>query len=142
MEISFEELQQNYSRKSDEELINIATRSAGGLRPAVLKIIEQELQKRNLSSDILKGAQAQQRQLTLEELETYSSYLRDLPCPVCGDQTKKLNGTIAYTVKSFLVITNYKATPVIACSDCLDQRNTYAMISTAVLGWWGFPWGF
>jgi hypothetical protein len=141
MEISFEDLQAKYADMSDDELERIATQDARGLRPEVFGIIEDELKKRKLSPDILKGALAQNRQYTIEELEGYSDLLRNLPCPVCGGAGELLNGTIAYTVKSFIIFTSHVQLPVIACPSCLDKANNNAIISTSLLGWWGIPWG-
>lgn len=141
MEISFGDLQAKYADMSDYELERIATRDARGLRPEVFGIIEAELKRRKLSPDILKGALAQNRQYTIEEIENYSDLLRNLPCPVCGNADDQLNGTIAYTVKSFIIFTSYHKAPAIACPSCLDKKNNSAMVSTILLGWWGIPWG-
>jgi hypothetical protein len=48
---------------------------------------------------------------------------------------KKLNGTIAYTVKSFCYII-WKRT-VIACPECLDNENNNSITTMLLLGWWG-----
>ena len=42
---------------------------------------------------------------------------------------------------SFIFITQYRKELKIACPDCLDKANSDALIKTAVLGWWGIPWG-
>jgi hypothetical protein len=80
-------------------------------------------------------------QYTIEDIHNYSDLIRQLPCPVCKRTTQPLNGTILYTVKSILVLTYSRRKPIIACPDCLNKKNNIAMISTALLGWWGFPWG-
>ena len=84
----------NYSKKTDSELIYIATQKASGLRPGVIEIIEDELKKRNLNLNILDGVKAQNKEYSIEEINELSKKLRDLPCPLCGDKTSKLNGTI------------------------------------------------
>ncbi len=141
MEISFDELKDKYAKMGDEELERIATQDAYGLRPEVFEIIESELKKRNLSLDILKGALAQNKEYTLEEIETCSELLRTLPCPICGNTNDKLNGTIAHTVKSFIIFTSSEIQPIIACPTCLDRKSNSVIISTILLGWWGIPWG-
>jgi hypothetical protein len=80
-------------------------------------------------------------QYTIEDIHTYADLIRQLPCPVCHRTTQPLNGTIVYTVKSFLVLTYSRRKPLIACPDCLTKANNLAILSTSVLGWWGFPWG-
>jgi hypothetical protein len=132
---------ENYARMSDAELERIATTDTHGLRPEVYEIIENEIKKRNLNPNLISGAKAQNKEYTIEELESYSKLLRDLPCPICGNQTEKLNGTVSYTVKSFLLFTSYGAEPTVACGSCLDKKNNDAILSTVLLGWWGIPWG-
>ena len=61
-----------YSKKTDSEIIYIATENARGLRLGVLEIIENEIIKRNLNPNILDGAKAQNRQFTLDEITEIS----------------------------------------------------------------------
>ena len=131
----------NYSKKTDSELIHIATEKAQGLRPGVLEIIENEIKKRNLNPNILEGAKAQNREYSLEEIKELSQKLRTLPCPLCGSKTAKLNGTVMHTAKSFILFSTFRKEPIIGCPDCLDKKNQDSITSTALLGWWGIPWG-
>jgi hypothetical protein len=139
--MDIKDIERHYEKMSDREIIRIATTDAYGLRPEVFGIIENEIKKRNLNPDILKGAMAQNKEYSRDEVESYSELLRELPCPLCGNTHDKLNGTISYTVKSFIFFTTYEKKPIIACPDCLDKKNNDAVLSTALLGWWGFPWG-
>lgn len=131
----------NYSRKTDSELIHIATENAQGLRPGVMEIIENELKKRNLNLNILEGVKAQNREYSLEEIKDLSQVLRTLPCPICEDETVKLNATVIHTAKSFVFFSTFRKEHIIGCPDCLDKKNKESIISTALLGWWGLPWG-
>lgn len=133
------DIEKNYTRMSDRELIHIATTRGEGLKPGVIEIIEKEITKRNLNPDLLAGVIAQNKTYTSEEIEQYAQLLSNLPCPVCDSSQQKLNGTVAYTVKSFLIFTTSERKPTIAFPDCLDQANDKAAWSTALLGWWGFP---
>lgn len=139
--MDIKDIEENYERMSDDEIIRVATTNAHGLRPEVFGIIENEINKRNLNPDILKGAIAQNKEYTVEEIEAYSKLLRDLPCPICEKYEEKLNGTVAHKVKSFIFFTSSQTELTIACPDCLDKKNNDAMLSTALLGWWGIPWG-
>ena len=141
MELDIDNIAEYYTQMSDQELVRVSIQDARGLRPEVFEIIEKEIKKRNLNPDLLKGAIAQNKEYTIEELERYADKLRTLPCPNCGQTEQKLNGTIAHSVMSFLIFTTYKAVPFIACPTCLDKKNNSAMISTVLLGWWGIPWG-
>lgn len=135
------DIAENYSKKTDSELIHIATKKAQGLRPGVVEIIENEIKKRNLNPNILEGAKAQNREYSLAEIKELSQKLRTLPCPLCGSKTSKLNGTVMHTAKSFIFFSTFRKEPIIGCPDCLDKKNQDSIISTALLGWWGIPWG-
>ncbi len=140
--MDLENIKRYYERISDDEIIRIMTTDAHGLRPEVFEIVESEIKKRNLDPNILKGAQAQNKQYSIAEIETYSELLRDFPCPICGGTNKKLNGTVVHTIRSFLFFSTCEIKSIIACPDCLDKENNDAISSTALLGWWGFPSGF
>ncbi|MGL2963674.1 hypothetical protein ACSVH2_07630 [Flavobacterium sp. RSB2_4_14] len=135
------DIAEHYSKKTDSEIIHTATENAAGLRPGVMEIIEKEIKKRNLNPNILEGVKAQNKEYSLEEINELSLILRNLPCPLCGSRTTKLNGTIMHTVKSFILFSYHRKEPIIACPDCLDKKNQQSIISTALLGWWGIPDG-
>jgi hypothetical protein len=135
------DIAKHYEKMEDSDVIRIATQEAGGLRPEVLGILEKEIARRNLNPEIMKGVIAQTKKYTNAELEIYAEKLRKIPCPVCNQSHKKLNGTIAYTVKSFLLFTSFGEKPIIACPECLDRENNNSITSTLLLGWWGLPWG-
>ncbi|MFC4818440.1 hypothetical protein [Flavobacterium sp. GCM10023249] len=130
-----------YSKKTDAQLIQFATENATGLRPGVLEIIENEIKKRNLDLSIIEGAKAQNKEYSFEELTELAEIIRSLPCPLCGDKTEKLNGTIMYTVKSFVFFSFLKQEPIIGCPYCLDKKNQESILLSGLLGWWGVPWG-
>lgn len=134
-------VEERYSKMTDEELVRVSTSNAKGLRPEVFEIIKNEIKKRNLSPGILNGAKAQNKDYTLEELSAYSNLLRDLACPFCKSNSDKLNGTKTHKVKSFIIFTSADIETIVACPNCLSKKNNNAIISTALLGWWGIPWG-
>ena len=67
--------------------------------------------------------------------------LRDQPCPECGQAGVPLNGGVVASAMSFVVFTTHRSDTVIACPDCLGKEARRAAGKTAVLGWWGLPWG-
>jgi hypothetical protein len=141
MEPNLEELRKNYERFDDNKLIRIATEEATGLRPEAVGLLKQIIKERGLSEDITKGIDAQFQEINNEGLAEYTELLRVQPCPVCKSTNNKLNATIAASVISFVIMTNYEKELKIACPDCLDKANNTAMIKSVLLGWWGFPWG-
>ena len=95
-------VRETYQKMSDAELERVATQDAAGLTPEAQEIVKEEIQRRNLSTTIIKGVQAQNRQYTIAEIDAYCEMIRGLGCPSCASD---------------------------------------AIVKTAVLGWWGIPWG-
>ncbi len=141
MEPSVQDLKQTYQRYDDEKLMRIATQDADGLRPEAVLALQEVIKERGLSEDIIKGLEVQRQEIDEEALLGYVNMLRELPCPICGATGPKLNGTIAGTVVSFIIMTNYEKRLKIACPTCLDKANNAAIAKSSALGWWGFPWG-
>jgi hypothetical protein len=141
MEPSVEELRKNYERYDDGKLIRIATEEAASLRPEALVLIKQVIKERGLSENILNAVEAQTKPLDANGLLVYTNLLRNQPCPICNSINQPLNATISATVMSFVIITNYSKELKIACPTCLDKQNNNAMLKSAMLGWWGLPWG-
>ncbi len=75
------------------------------------------------------------------DIQELVGIIRQLPCPVCRQTTQPLNGNLMYTVYSFLILTTYHRHVLVACPTCLNKAHNRAIIKTALLGWWGFPWG-
>lgn len=83
-----------------------------------------------------------QAQFSNEDITNYVDIIRSLPCPVCGNTTQKLNGTIVYKAKSFILFSLFQKQAIIACPSCLTRKNNEGIFVSALAGWWGFPWGF
>lgn len=141
MEPNIEQLRKNYERFDDRKLIRIATEEATSLRPEALELVKEIIKERNLSEDVLKGVEVQFKEVDEKTLNEYTELLRKLPCPVCKSNSDKLNATMIGNVMSFIIMTNYEKAIKIACPKCLDKFHNKAMIKTALLGWWGIPWG-
>lgn len=141
MEPGIDELRKNYEGYTDEKLIRIASEEATGLRPEALELLKQIIEERGLSPNIRKSIDAQFKKIDEKTLLEYCEVLRSLPCPICNSPYNKLNATITGTVTSFLVMTSYRKEIKIACPKCLDKLNDNAITKSALLGWWGLPWG-
>lgn len=141
MEPDLQQLRKNYEQFDDKKLIRIASEEAGGLRPEAFDLLKQIIQERGLSTDVIKAADVLVSEVSAKNLDDYVEVLRTLPCPVCDGTEEKLNATIVATVISFVLLTQYRKEVKIACPNCLNKMNNDAMIKTAVLGWWGLPWG-
>ncbi len=142
MGLDLERIKENYANFEDYKLEHLAKNEAGSLEPEVIPILMAEIKKRGLDSNLEKGIEAQTQELTESEVTELKEKVAGLRCPVCGQNSKPLIGTIIRSVKSFLILTNYKKSPIITCQDCADSKRKNALISTIILGWWGIPWGF
>lgn len=140
-EFDIKNIVESYARMSDRELEISATRNSAGLRPEVIEIIKNELIKRKMNFDILYGVMVQNSKLSMQDILKYAYILRTIPCPYCRNPNKKINATVIHTVQSFLIVTTSKKAIKIGCPDCLEKQNNDAILSSAILGWWGFPWG-
>jgi hypothetical protein len=136
-----EKIKATYKNLPDDKLIQLAMTEATSLRPEALDALKAEIRYRGLDEAILRGTDAQFIEAGSTEFETYVDLIRSQPCPVCGSSTQPLNAVIIGTVKSFILLTQYKKKLMIACPTCLQQANQKGTTTTALLGWWGLPWG-
>lgn len=141
MEIDLKQIENNYANFEDYKIEYLAKNEAGGLEPEVIPILINEIKKRGLDSDLIKGIEAQTKELTEAELHELKTKIINLTCPECGEKIMPLTGTLIRTVKSYIVFTSYKKIPIISCEPCAAKKRKSAMISTAIFGWWGIPWG-
>jgi predicted nucleic-acid-binding Zn-ribbon protein len=141
MAIDLEKIKKNYESFDDFKLEHLAKNEVGSLEPEVIEILTAEIKKRGLDSNLEKGIEAQTKELTESELNELKNKITHLTCPECGQKNGQLVGSIIRTVKSFILLTSYKKVPVITCKSCADKKKKNAMISTALLGWWGIPFG-
>lgn len=61
-------------------------------------------------------------------------------CPSCGG-AGPVDMHTSYFVWSAMVLTSWKNTPAVSCRACARKRQLGAALGSAVVGWWGFPWG-
>ena len=134
-------VKQHYEQMTDQELIRIATEDARGLTSDAVEILKTEIRKRGLTQNIVHAVNAQNKTYTLEEVDRYCDLISNLSCPSCGSSNERLNATVCGEVMSFVLITHYTKKLKVACPSCLDSANNKALATTALLGWWGIPWG-
>jgi hypothetical protein len=139
--IDIKYVQETYQRMSDEELVRTATQNAYGLTSEAMEVVKEEIRKRGLSENIIKAVEAQNKEVTLEEIDAYCDIISKLGCPVCGNSSERLNATLTSEVTSFIFFTQFKRKIKLGCGQCLDKANESALVKSAVLGWWGLPWG-
>ena len=132
---------ENYRNFEDWKIEKIASEEAGSLRPEVLDILKAEIKKRKLNLNLIDSIDSQTKELSESEFNEYCEILRNHPCPKCNSKTQKINATMVGRVISMLIMTNYEKSLKVACSNCLDEMHSKANMKSALLGWWGIPWG-
>ncbi len=134
-------VKQTYERMSDEELVRISTTDAQGFTPETQEIVKAEVQKRGLGANIVDGMKAQNKPMSADDFDALGNLARGLDCPACGSSAQPLNATLTAEVQSYIFLTRYNKKLKVACPDCLDKASNKALLTTALLGWWGIPWG-
>jgi hypothetical protein len=61
-------------------------------------------------------------------------------CPKCGG-SGPVDVYVTHKVWSAVFLTSWKSTPEISCRSCVRKSQWVGVASSALLGWWGFPWG-
>jgi hypothetical protein len=136
-----EQLKITYKNLPDDKLMRLAVAEATSLRPEALEILQAEIKSRGLDNDIVNSVNAQLIDTGSKEFDDYISLIRNQPCPACNNTHQPLNAAVIGMVKSFILLTRYKKKLMIACPTCLQQANQRGTSTTALLGWWGLPWG-
>lgn len=141
MQPTIEQLTATYKNLPDDKLTRLAVNEAASLRPEALELLKAEIKSRGLEENIINGMDAQFIEVSDNRFDNYLSLIRSQPCPVCTSTAQPLNAALSGTVMSFILLTRYKKKLLIACPTCLHTANQDATVKTALLGWWGFPWG-
>ncbi len=131
----------HYQSLPDFKIERLALEEAASLEPAVIQILKNEVVRRSLGEELLKGIDVQINGLTDQELEGYCEMLRTHPCPKCNSKINPLQVSMIGEVVSVIFFTNYDKKMKVACAACQAEWNTKANTKSALLGWWGFPWG-
>lgn len=141
MQPTLEQLGITYKNLPDNKLTRLAVTDAASLRPEALELLMAEIKSRGLDEGITRGIDAQLNTVNDTQLHDYLSLIRDQACPICGDKSQQLNAALSTTVISAIIFTHYKKAFSIGCPACLRKANQTATLKTALLGWWGIPWG-
>ncbi|GAB5536457.1 MAG: hypothetical protein Rubg2KO_27060 [Rubricoccaceae bacterium] len=136
-----EQLVQRYRQMPDEQLLQIATSEADGLTPEALSVLHAELDRRGAAPALHRVVDAQTRELSRHDVNRLVASVQKQTCPECDRDDRPLNGGVIAVAKSFILFTVYDQETIIACPDCLAVRAKRSAWITAILGWWGFPFG-
>lgn len=140
--MDLDQIRKNYESFEDYKIEHFAKNEAGSLRPEVVLILKEEIIKRGLDPKLISIIDTQTKEISIEQLSEFKSKITNLACPECGQHHRPLIGVLIREVKSFILFTQYKEFPLILCPDCAKNRRKKAINTTALMGWWGIPWGF
>lgn len=141
MTIDKEQIKKNYENFNDSRIEYLAKNEAASLEPEVVPILIDEIKKRNLDINLIKGIEAQTKKISEEELHEVNLKIKNLSCPECGQNKSPLIGTLLRIVKSFVYTTSYQKITIISCKTCANEKIKDAFITTILFGWWGIPMG-
>ena len=133
-----EKVRNTYASLTDDQLIQIANKEADDLTPLGYNILQEEINRRGLyvREKIFKHEIPDD-----VELDKFIDLIEGLSCPGCGSREKPLRSRITREVISMVVFTNSHECPIIGCEDCLKKWDRANRLKTALLGWWGLPYG-
>ncbi|MEL7428326.1 MAG: hypothetical protein AAFN81_35505 [Bacteroidota bacterium] len=139
--MNLERIKENYSRMSDEQIERIALFEMASLRSEVVEIVEREIESRGLREGLRVGIAVQLKGISEEEFGEVIDKIRNLPCPICYEVGKGLEGSYLRKVRSIIAFSSYEKTGIIACEDCLNTVRREALLKNIVMGWWEIPGG-
>ncbi|MCA9279033.1 MAG: hypothetical protein H6815_13730 [Phycisphaeraceae bacterium] len=62
------------------------------------------------------------------------------PCPKCG-KPGPIDVHTSHFVWSAIYITRYTSTPAVCCTSCGRKAKLTSALGSALVGWWGIPFG-
>lgn len=136
--IDLQFVRETYQRMSDEELAAVVTQRMEGLTPEATAIVKEEIKRRGLHDGLTNSIDAQQRTFSHNEINAYCELIQNLPCPVTGNTSTRLNATLVAEAAAFIFFSHYRTHIVIASPEVLRKENGKAMIKAALFGWWDF----
>ena len=80
------------------------------------------------------------RQLPADHVARELAKVHAGQCPKCGGEGP-VDVHTSYKVWSALVMTQWSSNPTVCCRGCGTKQRIGDTVYSAVLGWWGFPWG-
>lgn len=107
----------------------------GGIREGDRRYCGQPCHEQGLLVDLTA------RQVSLDELDETLREIHEGECPKCGGPGP-VDVHVSHTVWSLVIITSWRSRNLICCQSCGTKSKISAAFSSALLGWWGFPWGF
>lgn len=80
------------------------------------------------------------RQMPVQEAHALASEIHRGRCPKCAGPGP-VDVRTMYEIWSAVLLTRWSTLTQVSCRKCGVRRQSLAAVGSAVLGWWGFPWG-
>jgi hypothetical protein len=136
-------LEKVWQRKSDRALER-AAKELANYNAVTEQVIRAELQRRGMPNpppflriahDLTVANQETADYIQEQVLATHQSH-----CPRCSGPGP-VDIHTAHWVWSIIFLTQWKSQPQLSCRSCGRSEQIKAILTSAVVGWWGFPWG-
>jgi hypothetical protein len=88
----------------------------------------------------LKAHSAVAAQFHPDDVEQLVNNIHQGKCPICNGDGP-IDVQLSHEVWSAFFLTRWVTKSKIACQRCGNKARTKALLSSALLGWWGIPWG-
>lgn len=134
-------LKAEYEKLSDDKLIFMATREYYDLKPMGLKVLKEEIKRREIFDEQDFQRTFSSISITQEEFDFYLELIESLPCPRCQSEDSYLKSRKIRWVISAILFSEIEEREMIGCAGCLKKWTIESYIKTLVLGWWAIPWG-
>ena len=79
-------------------------------------------------------------QIDEKEFQDYVTAMHGTNCPLCG-RPGPVDVHSFHTVWSAIYLTSWKSTPRVSCRSCGIKGQLKGILQSAILGWWGIPFG-
>ncbi|MGU7773027.1 hypothetical protein ACV229_22975 [Burkholderia sp. MR1-5-21] len=63
------------------------------------------------------------------------------PCPICKRDDAPVDVHAVHRVVSTIFVTRWTTRRHVCCQRCGRKKQAIAVLTSAVCGWWGLPWG-
>jgi len=133
---SVEEIRENYKEFSDSKIENIAKNESKGLRKDVLGILKEEIEKRNLDTNLISWVETESNSFEGIERESLIKKIQNLNCPKCSEKKDKLYGFEINQIVSVILFANDTRKEKILCLSCGKKAKLKAILITFFAGWW------
>lgn len=132
--LSVENIKKYYSTLDNQTLLEVS-QNPKGIRKDVVKVLLDELQKRNIGKDLVSFIQDETNSFEGIERENLASEIKNSLCTKCKFN-KDLKGYAFTSLISIIIICFENTNTYIICRQCANKERIKSIAATLFLGWW------